>query len=138
MRPIALAAVLCAVASLANAQSGMPDMDHGATPRESEAMPGGDPAAMQGMNHGASPATPGPFDGVMRRMQALTMQPPSGNVDLDFVREMIPHHQAAIDMAKIELEQGKDPEIRALAEAIVAAQEEEITTMQAWLAAHGG
>jgi uncharacterized protein (DUF305 family) len=39
-------------------------------------------------------------------------------------------------MAKIELANGKDPEIRKLAEAVVAAQEAEIKQMQAWLAAH--
>ncbi|MER8763253.1 DUF305 domain-containing protein [Mesorhizobium sp. M0854] len=60
----------------------------------------------------------------------------SGNADVDFARGMIPHHQAAIDMAKIELANGKDPEIRKLAEAVIAAQQAEIKQMQDWLAAH--
>ena len=60
----------------------------------------------------------------------------SGNADVDFVRGMIHHHQAAIDMAKIELVHGKDPEIRKLAEDIISAQEKEIDLMEAWLKAN--
>jgi uncharacterized protein (DUF305 family) len=57
----------------------------------------------------------------------------SGNTDVDFVKGMIPHHQGAVDMAKVLLAFGKDPELRKLAEAIVKAQESEIALMQAWL-----
>lgn len=62
----------------------------------------------------------------------------TGNADVDFAKGMIPHHQGAIDMAKIVLQYGKDPEIRKLAEGIVAAQEGEIKFMTEWLAKNGG
>jgi uncharacterized protein (DUF305 family) len=63
--------------------------------------------------------------------------PLTGNADVDFVQGMIPHHQGAIDMAKIVLEHGKDPEIRKLAEDMINAQEGEIAMMKAWLAENG-
>jgi uncharacterized protein (DUF305 family) len=57
----------------------------------------------------------------------------SGNSDIDFVRLMLPHHQAAIDMAKTQLIYGKDPQMRRLAQEIVTDQQLEIELMQRWL-----
>ena len=62
----------------------------------------------------------------------------TGNADVDFAKGMIPHHQGAIDMAKIVLQYGKNAEIRTLAEGIVKAQEGEIAFMKDWLAKNGG
>ena len=100
-------------------------------------MPGG--MAMPGM--GAPPAgDQGPaaeaFQAANARMHQDMAITYSGNVDVDFVRSMIPHHQGAIDMARIELEHGTDPELRKLAQGIIAAQEAEIAMMNAWLAAN--
>lgn len=71
------------------------------------------------------------------RMHGAMDIPFTGNADADFLRGMIPHHQGAVDMAKIVLEHGQDPEVRKLAEAIIAAQEAEIAWMTRWLADHG-
>jgi len=99
------------------------------------------PAQSEEMKHdmgamGAQgPSTDG-YKAAMDKMHADMMIEYSGNADVDFVRGMIPHHQGAIDMAKVELANGKDPEIRKLAEGVIAAQEAEIAKMQDWLAAH--
>ena len=57
----------------------------------------------------------------------------SGDNDIDFVRLMLPHHQAAIDMAKAQLLYGKDPQMRRLAQEIITDQQLEIELMQRWL-----
>ena len=60
--------------------------------------------------------------------------PFTGNADVDFIAGMIPHHQGAVEMARIVLEHGSDPAVRKLAEQVIAAQETEIKWMQDWLA----
>lgn len=60
----------------------------------------------------------------------------SGDADVDFARSMIPHHQGAIDMAKLELKYGKDPELRKMAEKMIKDQEKEQKDLQAFLQKH--
>jgi len=79
----------------------------------------------------------GMYDGAMKTMhEGMASVKPTGDADVDFVAGMIPHHQGAIDMAKVVLEKGMDPEIKKLAEGIIKAQESEIKMMNDWLAAH--
>ena len=73
------------------------------------------------------------FHGVNQKMHEGMDIAFTGDADADFVRGMIPHHQGAVDMAKVVLAFGKDPQIRKLAEEIVKAQEGEIALMQEWL-----
>jgi uncharacterized protein (DUF305 family) len=96
------------------------------------------PAAAQ-MQHGATadtPAAKASMQAHKKMMDAMNAVHPTGDQDKDFVTMMIPHHQGAIDMAEVELKYGKDPEMKALSEKIIADQKKEIAQMQKWLSAH--
>lgn len=59
--------------------------------------------------------------------------PRSGNVDVDFVRQMIPHHQGAFAMAKIQQQYGKDAALKQFNDWVITAQTQEIGFMEQWL-----
>ena len=104
------------------------------------AMPCALAQSMQGMPMGAAspseaPSTKGYRDAMMKMDQGMSITY-SGDADKDFVMGMVPHHQGASDMAKVELQYGKDPQLRKLARDIVAAQRKEIAFMQSWQAKH--
>lgn len=101
------------------------------------------PATAQDAHHGAHSSTSAntasteAFETANVKMHSDMAIDYTGNADVDFVRSMIPHHQGAIDMARVELEHGKDPELRKLAEEVIKAQEKEITDMRQWLEVNG-
>lgn len=97
-----------------------------------------DPASMQKTKTDMAPAASDPAstkafkETHMKMMKDMDITY-SGNPDADFVRGMIPHHQGAIDMAKVQLQHGKNAQIRKMAAKIIKDQEREIAQMQAWL-----
>lgn len=71
------------------------------------------------------------MDAGMAQMMADMHSPGySGNADVDFLAMMVPHHQGAVDMARLVLQHGRDPATRVLAEEIIAGQTIEIQSMQ--------
>lgn len=73
------------------------------------------------------------YDAAMQKMHKDMMVPYTNDVDIDFVRGMIPHHQGAIEQAEVLLKYSKNPRLRRLAGGIIAAQKREIRFMQKWL-----
>ncbi len=72
--------------------------------------------------------------GMLTMMQDMHAPRYTGDRDVDFLNMMIPHHQGAIDMARLVLIYGSDPLTRALAEEIIASQQVEIQAMRGRLA----
>jgi uncharacterized protein (DUF305 family) len=86
----------------------------------------------------AAPSAAGPSEtsflaensAAMSKMMAAMDVKPSGKVDADFVAMMLPHHQAAIDMAQSELRYGHNDQLRRIAEEIIVTQQQEIAAMR--------
>ena len=98
---------------------------------------------MAGMKHEmpkedamASDSTKEFMEGHHKMMKDMDVKP-TGDADKDFVSMMLPHHQGAVDMAKIVLAHGKDPELRKLAEGVITEQEKEIAFLRDWLKKRG-
>ena len=111
MKPVLFALTLLLAPSLALAA----EKNHGAMTN----MTGANTASKASMN-------------AMKKMHQDMMKPTTGDPDRDFAMMMVPHHEGAIEMAKIELKYGNDPEMRRLAKKIIAAQDIEIQQMKKW------
>jgi uncharacterized protein (DUF305 family) len=113
-RPLALATLAALFLAIVAGQSAaqMPHGQHGA------------PAS--------APASTKAYEAAGAKMHRDMAIAYTGNADKDFVAGMIPHHQGAIDAAKVVLQYGKDPELKKLAEEIIAAQSKEIAFLRDW------
>jgi uncharacterized protein (DUF305 family) len=97
------------------------------------AVPASGPMRMGNMQHGSA----GPHDmkaTMMLGMEGMQRMQASGDVDKDFAMMMKLHHQQAVDMAEMEIAQGKSPAMKTMARQIIAAQKKEIAAFDAWLA----
>ena len=72
--------------------------------------------------------------GMARMMEDMHSPGYTGRPDVDFLAMMIPHHEGAVDMARLVLIHGRDPMVRQLAEEIIASQTVEIAAMRGRMA----
>lgn len=91
-----------------------------------------------GMQH-EMPKTPA-SEAYMKAMdkmnESMMAQPMTGDADHDFASMMRAHHQSAVDMAKVEIQYGKDPEMTKLAKKVIEDQSKEIKQLDKWLERH--
>ncbi|MBD3882408.1 DUF305 domain-containing protein [Phormidium tenue FACHB-886] len=99
------------------AQNPMPGMDHSTMDHGNMDHGNMDHSTMPGMNHGS---------------MSMDLGPKDATFDLRFIDGMVPHHQGAVVMAQEALEKSQRPEIKQLAQAIIDAQEKEISELQTW------
>ena len=71
---------------------------------------------------------------MMMGMDGMQKMPMSGDTDKDFAMMMKMHHQQALNMAEMELANGKSPEMKSMAKQIIVAQKKEIAQFDKWLA----
>lgn len=125
MRTALLALAACGVLSLtpsAFAQSA------------SSPMPGTPGPVVGGgnMDHGSQRMRESMMGGT-QKMQGMHL---SGDTDKDFAMMMRMHHQQGLEMAKAQLQHGKDKEMRAMAQKILKQQQKEIAEFDRWLSKH--
>lgn len=107
------------------------------------AQPSPQPSPTPGENKAATnpqdaPSTKAMEEAIKKMDDAMKAVDYTGNPDVDFVAKMIPHHEGAINMAKVELQYGKNPRIRRLAEIIVKSQGAQVVKMRDWLRKNAG
>lgn len=73
------------------------------------------------------------YESAMSAMHQNAHVPLSGDPDADFTRQMIPHHEGALNMAKIQQKYGQDESLKRFNDWVIAAQTKEIGFMKTWL-----
>lgn len=109
------------------------------SPTKGSAMPVITQPSSMDKKHSMAPGMPGmaaggdmrgSMMGMTKNMESMKM---TGDTDRDFATMMKMHHQGAIDMAQMELQNGKDAKMRAMAKRIIKAQQKEIKEFDQWL-----
>lgn len=130
LRTAVAAVAIAGMAALASAQS---HPGHGA------AKPPQHGAMQHGQRMGSMPADRGSRElhaSMMAGMQDMQRRPMTGDVDKDFIRMMRHHHLQGIEMARIQLQNGDDPEAKRMAQQIIDEQQKDIARFDSWIQRH--
>ena len=98
------------------------------------AMPGKPAASASGSS--ASGGSDRMHMSMMNGVDSMKSMPMTGDIDKDFASMMKMHHQQGVEMAKMELANGKSAEMKAMARKIIAAQQKEIAQFDKWSTSH--
>lgn len=115
------------------APAGGPDMDASQGMKPGQGM---HHAGTRARNMAKDPASRAYMQSMRTMNQDMRGKPMTGDADRDFAQMMAPHHQGAIDMARVELQYGKDPDLKAMAQKLIDDQSKEIRQLQDWLKQH--
>ncbi|SBT43567.1 Uncharacterized conserved protein, DUF305 family [Micromonospora narathiwatensis] len=101
-----------------------------------------EPLALPGVPDATAPVLlPGAPGEPAKTLQANEMSPlprrSHNNADIRFVTMMIPHHEQALVMARLVADRGQNPQLKIIADRILAAQEPEIKVLETWLTDRG-
>ena len=106
------------------------------TPAQAQTVPAMSPSASMpmGQMHKGAAGSHDMKASMMMGMDGMQKMTMSGDTDKDFAMMMKMHHQQALNMAEMELANGKSPEMKAMAKQIIVAQKKEIAQFDKWLA----
>ena len=105
-------------------------------PAQAQSVPAMGPSASMpmGQMHKGAAGSHDMKTSMMMGMDGMQKMKMSGDTDKDFAMMMKMHHQQALNMAEMELANGKSPEMKAMAKQIIVAQKKEIAQFDKWLA----
>ena len=89
----------------------------------------GHAASAAGASHGSQQM----HQAMMSGMESMRQMKPSGDTDKDFAAMMKMHHEQAIEMARVEAQNGKSAEMKALAQKIIEDSGRDIKELDAWM-----
>jgi uncharacterized protein (DUF305 family) len=138
---IRLALPLCVAFAVVPALAQQPQGNQPMQGMPGQGMPGHQGMMPEGMMRGQgnmpeSRGSKGMMDSMQKMQRGMMAKPMTGDTDHDFATMMREHHRGAVDMARMELEHGKDQDLKRMAQKVIEDQSREIKELDEWLDQH--